>query len=247
MKQCHIFTSRARSFSAKTHFLLLLACTTALSVSSCTSPRPGPDKTVAGTILGAGWGAGAGAAIGNQVDATGKGVAVGAGFGAVSGALIGGGFDIEEGQQVAHQRELDALRLRTAGTQMELEKVMARLDDAALTDGGFGVYQVFFDDDATSVRAGAVQNLERIAETIKTSPHAVLVKVDGHSDDTGSTDYNEKLAQARADSVAAFLAAHGVSTDRMKTSGHAATKPLGNNVTAEGRQLNRRVDVYISR
>ena len=48
----------------------------------CATPQPGPDKTIAGALLGAGWGAGAGAVVGNQIDASGGGIAVGAGLGA---------------------------------------------------------------------------------------------------------------------------------------------------------------------
>lgn len=230
-----------RSSGCPVLLLVLLLCT------SCSNPQPGPDKTIAGTVLGASWGAGAGAVVGNQVDSTGKGIAVGAGFGAVAGLLAGGGFDLGEGALLKQDRELAALKIRNVGTQLELERIQGDLDKAALTDASMGVYQVFFDEDATSLRAGAVANLEVLAEAIKTNPHVVTVNVVGHTDDTGVADYNDRLALARANSVSAYLGARGISTDHIKTSGQGASQPIASNATQAGRQLNRRVDVFVSR
>ena len=66
-----------------------------LFISGCSNPQPGPDKTAAGAVLGAGWGAGAGAVIGNQVNYGGEGAAIGAGFGFVQGGLEGAGYDLQ--------------------------------------------------------------------------------------------------------------------------------------------------------
>jgi outer membrane protein OmpA-like peptidoglycan-associated protein len=214
---------------------------------SCSNPQPGPDKTVAGTVLGASWGAGAGAVVGNQVDSTGKGIAVGAGFGAVAGMLAGGGLDMGEGALLKQERELTALQIRNIGTQLELEKIQGHLDRAALSDASIGVYQVFFDEDATSLRAGAVANLETLAEAIKTNPHVMTVNVVGHTDDTGVPDYNDRLALARANTVSAYLGTRGISMGSIKTSGQGASQPIASNASQAGRQLNRRVDVFVSR
>jgi len=227
--------------------LPLLPTCAFLLCTSCSNPQPGPDKTIAGTVLGAGWGAGAGAVVGNQVDSTGKGIAVGAGFGAVSGMLMGAGLDLGEGALLKQDRELAALKVRNAGTQLELEKIQGQFDQAAFSDESIGVYQVFFDEDATSLRSGAITNLESLAETIKRDPSALMVNVVGHTDDTGASEYNDRLAQARADSVSAYLGARGISMDRIKTRSEGAAKPIASNTTQAGRQLNRRVDVFLSK
>jgi outer membrane protein OmpA-like peptidoglycan-associated protein len=227
--------------------LIILNSLIVTVLSACTNPQPGPDKTVAGTILGAGWGAGAGAVVGNQVDSSGRGIAVGAGFGAASGLIAGAGLDMGEGAQLAQERELAALKLRNVGTQVELEKIQGQLDNAAQSEGTPGVYQVFFDEDATSLRAGAIANLEVFAESLKKDPHTITVNVVGHTDDTGAPEYNDRLALARATSVTSYLAGRGIATDRIKTSSEGAAKPIANNLTPAGRQLNRRVDVFISR
>ena len=225
----------------------LSALATLLCAVGCSAPQPGPDKTIAGAILGAGWGAGAGAVIGNQVDATGGGIAAGAGIGAAGGLMMGAGWDVQENAQIAMAGQLAALKVQSQANQLELEKIQARLDSATHADPIGGVYQVFFDEDQTNLRVGGVEGLEKVAEAIKASPMVTAVNINGHTDDTGNTDYNEKLAQARAASVGAYLAGRGIATDQLKINGFSASRPIATNRTAAGRQLNRRVEIYISR
>ncbi len=219
------------------------------SLLACATPQPGPDKSIGGAILGAGWGAGAGAVIGNQTaGGPGKGVAVGAGFGAAGGLLMGMGYDLDESAQIDQNRELAALKVQSAANQMELEKLQGYLDHpAAQNPLGAGVYTVHFDEDQTNLRLGAVKGLEQVAEAIKTGRAYRTVYVAGHTDDTGRPDYNEKLAKARADAVAAYLAARGIPTDNIKTESFSASRPVATNKTATGRQLNRRTEVSILR
>jgi outer membrane protein OmpA-like peptidoglycan-associated protein len=172
---------------------------------------------------------------------------VGAGFGAVGGMIAGAAQDSAEATMLEQDQKLAALKVQTFANQMELEKIQAKLDTPLNAPKGSAVYQVFFDEDATSMRTGALENLEAIAESLKTNPYVGGVSVVGHTDDTGNSEYNEKLALARATSVAAYLAARGVSLDKIKTSGVGASKPIASNTTPTGRQLNRRVDVRVTR
>jgi len=227
-----------------TFFLAALAVTL---LTGCSNPQPGPDKTIAGTVLGAGWGAGAGAVIGNQVSASGEGVAVGAGFGAIAGALSGAGYDLSEGSQLNQERQLASLKVQSAANRRELEQVQGRLDDAVTSDFSGAMYQVFFDDDATTLRAGAVANLEAIANSIASNPRAYVIFVEGHTDDAGTPEYNEKLAEARARTVSAYIGARGISMDQIKVSNYGAKRPIASNATPVGRQLNRRVDIHIGK
>lgn len=219
----------------------------AASLTACSNPQPGPDKTIAGAVLGAGWGAGAGAVIGNQVSYAGEGAAIGSGFGLVGGALSGAGYDLAEGGQLENERQLAALKIQNLSNQRELENIQGRLDDAVVSPEAGGVYQVFFDEDGTSLRGGSVANLEVIAESIKSSPRAYVINVVGHSDDTGEPQYNERLAESRARSVSAYLGSRGISMDQIKVSSHGSTRPIASNGSPVGRQLNRRVDVYIGK
>jgi len=225
----------------------LLVFISLLGLTACSNPQPGPDKTIAGAVLGAGWGAGAGAVIGNQVGHTGEGAGIGAGFGAVEGMITGAGYDLAESTQIKQENQLASLKIQNMANGRQLQKLQAKLDHAITTSINGGVYQVFFDADATSLRSGAIANLEIIANTLSSSPHAYAVNITGHTDDSGSPKYNERLAQARARSVSAYLAARGISMDQMKITSYGSKRPIASNGTPVGRQLNRRVDIYIGR
>jgi outer membrane protein OmpA-like peptidoglycan-associated protein len=216
------------------------------SIIGC-SPQAGPDKSVAGLALGAGWGAGLGAVVGNQVNNSGDGVAIGAGFGAVAGMLHGIGYDLQEGNQLQQNRQLASLQVQAVANQRHLEKLQANLDNSMGSDPVGGVYQVYFDEDQTNMRMGAVASLETIAESIKATSFVRSVVVAGHTDDTGNTRYNEELAKARANSVSAYLASRGIPSVQIDVRSFGATKPIATNATAAGRQLNRRVELSIVR
>lgn len=209
--------------------------------------QSGPDKTVAGSVLGAGWGAGAGAVIGNQVDNTGTGAGIGAGFGLVSGAMSGAQMDAYESDLLQSQNELEALRVQNVANSKQLARLQYKMDEAVSGSSFGGFYQVFFDSDSTSLRAGTVANLEAIGDAIKGSPYAMRINVIGHSDDAGSPEYNQTLAEARARAVSAYLTSRGISSDQVVVKNYGALRPIASNATDVGRQLNRRVDIFVTR
>lgn len=202
----------------------------------------GPDNTIGGAILGAGWGAGAGAVVGNQVSTSGLGAGVGAGLGAAQGLMAGAGLDAVEANQFDQEEQLASLRAQNAANARGLKSLQAQLDNSAV--GSPGVQTVYFDGDATSLRAGAVANLEVVAEQLRKDVGARRVMVVGHTDDSGDPAYNEKLSLARARSVSAYLASRGLSSDQIVVKSFGAQRPVASNATPEGRQLNRRVDIY---
>ena len=211
-------------------------------------PTPGPDKSVIGGVLGAGWGAGAGAVVGNQVNATGAGAAIGAGFGMVSGALTGVGLDISEGTELQMQRELDVLRVQVASNQRSLKRMQNTLDDrtrglSATTTNNV----IYFDDDRAFLRLGTVEQLQRIADLIKENPYATTVNLHGHANDTGDPLRDKRLSEARVRTVASFFGSQGISLARIKMFSHGAEQPIASNDTKEGRQLNRRVEIVLTR
>ena len=69
-----------------------------------------------------------------------------------------------------------------------------------------------------------------------------MVKIEGHTDDTGEEAANQILSQSRADAVKRYLASHGISGERMTATGYGETKPIAENSSEEGKALNRRVD-----
>jgi outer membrane protein OmpA-like peptidoglycan-associated protein len=70
--------------------------------------------------------------------------------------------------------------------------------------------------------------------------------VDGHTDNVGGDEYNQNLSDQRAESVRAYLVDQGVLTGSVTAKGFGKTQPVGTNETAEGRQINRRVELVVS-
>ncbi len=216
-------------------------------LASCSNPQPGPDKTVAGGLLGAGWGAGAGAIVGNQLNNTGPGIAVGAGVGLVEGLISGASSDVQEGAQLKIQRDLTDIRAQNKATSTELRRVQRQLDQALSGSGAEAVHQVYFDPDSTSLRQGSVDTIHQVADSFRTDPRVRKIRVVGNSDDGGTADYQQKVAEARAKEVAAALSARGISSDQIQIEAVGATKPMTSNMNEAGRQLNRRVDIFAVR
>lgn len=224
---------------------ILILATFSFSLISC-SVKPGPDKTVAGSMLGAAWGAGTGAVAGNQVSATGDGAAIGAGIGLVGGAITGAGLDITEEQELENQRQLDGLKVQVASNQQELIGIQDTLDERSQTLYNTAPgYEIYFDPELASIRAGSAAQLQRVADSIKLNPYVSQVEVHGHSDDMGDTERNMRLSEARARTVASFLAQNGVSMDHINIVAHGAERPVASNENEAGRQLNRRAEIVL--
>jgi outer membrane protein OmpA-like peptidoglycan-associated protein len=219
---------------------------TLLFLSACAA-TPGPDKTIGGAVLGAAWGAGAGAVIGNQLPGspTGEGAAIGSGFGLVSGAAAGLGYDTIEDSQIEQENELEALRAQNSMNADQLDKIQSKLDYSRNGSNTGAAYTIYFDTDATSMRSGSISQLETIADAIKINPYAHSISITGHSDDSGTPEHNLQVAEARARSVAASLETRGIATDQVKVVSAGSTKPVATNTTPEGRQLNRRVEIVV--
>lgn len=83
--------------------------------------------------------------------------------------------------------------------------------------------------------------LDAIAGLLETCPEAAF-EVAGHTDDRASDEYNLQLSQSRAASVVAALRQRGVPVDRLASAGYGESRPIADNATEEGRQLNRRVE-----
>lgn len=86
--------------------------------------------------------------------------------------------------------------------------------------------------------------LEEFVSLAKEHPQA-LIQIDGHTDATGTADYNQWLSEKRAVSVKTYLENLGLSASRMETKGHGQVQPVATNQTKEGRQQNRRVEITI--
>jgi len=86
--------------------------------------------------------------------------------------------------------------------------------------------------------------LLEFVEVAKDHPDA-NIQVDGHTDATGTAEYNKWLSDKRAISVKVFLTSAGIAGSRISTEGYGLEKPVAPNNTPEGRQKNRRVEITI--
>ncbi len=103
---------------------------------------------------------------------------------------------------------------------------------------------ILFDIGKASLTGNLKTNLAKIAG-ILTVFRSSKVIVEGHTDNQGTAEYNQRLSEQRALNVMKFLAEQGVSPNRMTSIGYGFTKPVADNATREGRQKNRRVDLII--
>ncbi|MEI9963882.1 MAG: OmpA family protein [Caulobacteraceae bacterium] len=120
-----------------------------------------------------------------------------------------------------------------------------------LAEGKF-LYQVVLSDDSvkfpTDVHAlspEAQQRLSELADRLKTENRNVYLEIQGHTDSTGTEDYNDKLGEARAEAVRRFLNDQGVALNRMATISYGPDKPVAPNDSPDGRAQNRRVVIVV--
>lgn len=204
---------------------IVITAIVSIVAASCISSEDPNKRTKQGAAVGAAAGAVVGTIVGHQSDEKGEGAVIGAAAGAGIGALIGRRMDKQ-------QKELEKLEgvevTRTADDQI----------DIAIKN------EILFDVDSAQLRPRARTTLEEIAELFREYPDTNL-RVEGHADSSGSDAYNQRLSDRRAESVSNYLELKGVSGTRVDAIGFGEGEPRASNATAEGRQLNRRVEIRI--
>lgn len=103
-----------------------------------------------------------------------------------------------------------------------------------------------FDVDQHSLRPDAHLNLSQAAQILIKYP-GFLVVVAGHTDNSGQESHNQWITEKRAYAVADFLVAEGLDPERIQVIGYGEAKPITTNITAQGRQRNRRIELHIIR
>lgn len=206
-------------------FVTAFSCALAL-VGCATNDDPHQQAKV-----GAAVGALAGAVLGHQLDDD-SGRYVGAAVGALAGGAVGHYMDEQQRafeQELASEREANALEVE----RLRDETLKLTVDS-----------EVSFDFARADIKPAFYPSLDKLAALLLKYDRTV-VHVVGHTDNVGSDSYNDELSERRADAVADYLGDYGVPRNRLRTEGRGEREPRDSNATAAGRQLNRRVELFV--
>lgn len=199
--------------------LTFMGCTT-------TNPYTG-ERQVSKTSIGAGVGAAGGAIIG-ALAGGGQGAAIGAAAGAVVGGVTGNIMDRQDSE----------LRQRLQGTGVQVMK---------LPNGDLRLIMpsdITFAFNSADIKSQFYPVLNSVAIVLRKFKDTI-VRIDGYTDSTGSAEYNQRLSERRATAVAQYLGAQGVNPNRFAVRGFGERHPIASNANAQGRSMNRRVEITI--
>ncbi len=182
-------------------------------------------KTTKGGLIGAGSGAVIGGIIGNRMGNTAAGAIIGAAVGGATGAVIGRRMD-KQAEEL--EKSMENAKVERVG-----EAIRINFDSGIL-----------FAINSAELNANAKRDIDKLAETLLKYDGTNVV-IEGHTDNTGSRELNQKLSERRAQSVVAYARTRGVDATRMEAKGYGFDQPIADNTTAEGRQQNRRVEIII--
>jgi outer membrane protein OmpA-like peptidoglycan-associated protein len=210
--------------------MILAVTLLAVFVSGCETldaytREPETSKATKGALIGAAAGAVVGLISGDDAVERRKRALIGAGVGALAGGAIGSYMDKQEAQ----------LRAELEGTGVSVTRMG---DNITLNMPG----NVTFATDSSDLSPAFFDVLNSVGKVLDEFDQTV-VEVAGHTDSTGSDAYNQSLSERRSASVSTYLQAQGVLSQRLITIGMGESRPVADNATPEGRQLNRRVEI----
>lgn len=212
-------------FNSRNSLIVLLIAVFALTACAGDPNRRAKIGALAGAV--------AGGVIGKQLgDESRTNVAIGAALGALAGGAAGNYMDKQHAE----------LQERLAAEQAREELYITRMGGNALRVGVASDYS--FDVDSAELSFDARTTFDKIADVFK-DYDKTAVHVVGHTDSTGTDEYNRKLSERRASTVANYLATQGVNPSRMVTWGRGESEPVAGNDTETGRARNRRVDIVV--
>jgi outer membrane protein OmpA-like peptidoglycan-associated protein len=209
---------KARKIFVLVSILFLFGC--------ATDPYTG-ERRVSKTGKGAGMGAVLGAGIGALAGGDTKSALIGAGIGALAGGAVGNYMDRQEAK----------LRQQLQGTGVSVTRYG---DNLILNMPG----DVTFEVDQSDIKPHFYEVLNSVVLVLKEF-EKTSIHVTGYTDSTGSFEYNIKLSEKRAASVAAYFKAQGIHPARLFTQGRGPQDPVASNDTPAGRALNRRVQLTL--
>jgi len=216
---------RTHRFLKQAGMAAVLICMVA--ACSTINPYTGEQQT-SKAVKGAGIGAAAGAVIGllTKGDKL-ENALIGAGAGALAGGGVGYYMDVQEAK----------LRQRLQGTGVSVTRIG---DNITLNMPS----SITFALNSSDLNSQFYSALDGVSMVLKEYDKTVI-EVAGHTDSSGSDQYNQALSERRAQAVAAYLSSHGVNSRRLITVGGGEAHPIASNDTEQGRAANRRVELTI--
>ncbi len=185
------------------------------------------SKATKGALIGAAAGAVVGLVSGDDAVDRRQRALIGAGIGALAGGSIGYYMDRQEAE----------LRAELEGTGVSVTRIG---DNITLNMPG----NITFATDSADLNAQFFDVLGSVTKVLKEFDQTV-VEVAGHTDSTGTEAYNQQLSERRAQSVATYFTSRNIMAQRLITIGMGELRPVADNGTEQGRQLNRRVEITL--
>lgn len=210
--------------------LVFAALSAAVLVSGCETldaytREEQTSKATKGALIGAAAGAVVGLISGDDAVERRQHALIGAGVGALAGGAVGYYMDRQEAE----------LRAELEGTGVSVTRIG---DNITLNMPG----NVTFATNSSDLSPAFFDVLNSVGKVLKEFDQTV-VEVAGHTDSTGSEEYNQSLSERRAASVSQYLQARGIMAERMITVGMGELRPVADNGTDAGRAANRRVEI----
>ena len=119
------------------------------------------------------------------------------------------------------------------------------VEDALNETGRAVLYGIYFDYDSDVIKSESLKTLQQVRDWLNEHPGKAVV-FEGHTDSDGSDDYNQSLSDRRAKSVVGWMTGNGIEAVRLKSQGYGESRPVAANDSAQGKALNRRVEVVVA-
>jgi len=192
------------------------------------------SNTGKGAAIGGGSGAAVGAGLGAIIGKDGKSTAIGAAIGTAVGAGVGAVIGNVMDKKAAEMADLEGANIETVKDANGLDAIKVTFESGIL-----------FNTNSSTLSDASKDALSQFAKKMKDLPETDLT-IYGHTDNTGTAEYNDKLSVQRANSVASYLKSCGMASGRMTVEGKSFSMPVADNSTIEGRLQNRRVEIYVT-
>jgi outer membrane protein OmpA-like peptidoglycan-associated protein len=139
------------------------------------------------------------------------------------------------------------LEVEKVDLQGKLQSALSQVADTRESARGLIVSlpDILFDVGQATLKPDATIALAKLAGILLIMDDLNL-RIEGHTDSTGSPSFNLRLSQRRADAVFDLLSSQGIRSSRIRTVGYGVERPVADNSSAEGRSRNRRVEIIIA-